>query len=157
MARAATERSGEGPARLHVRLGGMHCSLCVESVHRTLMRLDGVRSVHVSIAHQEALVEYEPSRLGPPAIVESLEEIGYAVREPDEASVLAEEERELRDARRKALVGAALLAAMSGLVEPIWAMLAMATSVSLVLANSFRGRFLPLRPSGSAELPQTSG
>ena len=116
MARAATERSGEGTARLHVRLGGMHCSLCVESVHRTLMRLEGVRSVHVSIAHQEALVEYEPSRLGPRAIVESLEEIGYAVREPDEASVLAEEERELRDARSKALVGAALLAAASALM-----------------------------------------
>lgn len=116
MARAATERSGDGTARLHVRLGGMHCSLCVESVHRSLMRLDGVRSVHVSIAHQEALVEYEPSRLEADTIVESLEEIGYSVREPDEASVLAEEERELRDARGKAFMGAVLLAAASALM-----------------------------------------
>ena len=32
--------------------------------------------------------------------------------------------------------------AISGLVAPVWAMLAMAASVSLVLANSFAGRLL---------------
>jgi Cu+-exporting ATPase len=36
--------------------------------------------------------------------------------------------------------GAGVLAATSGLVAPVWAMLAMAASVSLVLANSFAGR-----------------
>ena len=39
--------------------------------------------------------------------------------------------------------GAGVLAAVSGLVAPVWAMLAMAASVSLVLANSFAGRLLP--------------
>ncbi|MDP9412493.1 MAG: cation-transporting P-type ATPase, partial [Actinomycetota bacterium] len=39
--------------------------------------------------------------------------------------------------------GVGVLAAISGLVAPVWAMLAMAASVSLVLANSFAGRLLP--------------
>jgi cation transport ATPase len=49
--------------RLHLKLGGMHCSLCVESVRRAVLRLPGVRSVHVSIAHEEVLVEYDPGRV----------------------------------------------------------------------------------------------
>ncbi|MGH3086347.1 MAG: HAD-IC family P-type ATPase, partial [Rubrobacteraceae bacterium] len=36
--------------------------------------------------------------------------------------------------------GVGVLAAISGLVAPVWAMLAMAASVSLELANSFAGR-----------------
>jgi hypothetical protein len=38
--------------------------------------------------------------------------------------------------------GAGVVAAISGLVSPIWAMVAMGVSVSLVLANSFGGRLL---------------
>jgi Cu+-exporting ATPase len=39
--------------------------------------------------------------------------------------------------------GVGVLAAISGLVAPVWAMLAMAVSVGLVLTNSFAGRLLP--------------
>jgi len=38
--------------------------------------------------------------------------------------------------------GIGVLASMTGLVEPIWAMIAMAVSVSVVLVNSFAGRLL---------------
>jgi P-type E1-E2 ATPase len=38
--------------------------------------------------------------------------------------------------------GVGVLAAISGLVAPVWAMLAMAASVSLVLLNSFAGKLL---------------
>lgn len=39
--------------------------------------------------------------------------------------------------------GIGLLAAITGAVQPMWAMLAMATSVKVVLADSFAGRLLP--------------
>jgi Cu+-exporting ATPase len=39
--------------------------------------------------------------------------------------------------------GAGVIAAISGLLQPVWAMIAMGLSVSLVLANSFAGRLLP--------------
>lgn len=42
--------------------------------------------------------------------------------------------------------GLGVAAAVTGLVEPVWAMVAMAVSVSVVLANSFAGRLLP-RPT----------
>jgi len=39
--------------------------------------------------------------------------------------------------------GVGVLVMISGLVAPVWAMLAMAASVGLVLTNSFAGRLLP--------------
>jgi Cu+-exporting ATPase len=39
--------------------------------------------------------------------------------------------------------GVGVIAAISGLLQPVWAMVAMGLSVSLVLANSFAGRLLP--------------
>ncbi|MEK6711575.1 MAG: heavy metal translocating P-type ATPase, partial [Nitrospinota bacterium] len=50
--------------------------------------------------------------------------------------------------------------AVTGLVEPVWAMIAMAASVGAVLLNSFAGRLLPRGEGGSpkekeAELPVT--
>lgn len=70
-----------------MKVGGMHCSLCTESIHKALARVDGVRTVQVSIAHEEALVEYEPGRVDQETIRETLEDIGYTVREPDQEEI----------------------------------------------------------------------
>ncbi len=40
--------------------------------------------------------------------------------------------------------------AITGLVHPVWAMIAMAASISAVLTNSFAGRLLPKRSRGRA-------
>ncbi|MDR7595012.1 MAG: cation-translocating P-type ATPase [Armatimonadota bacterium] len=104
------------PQRLHLKLGGMHCSLCVESVRKAVLRLPGVRSVHVSIAHEEALVEYEPDRLSAEAISRALEDIGFRVRPPDEAIRVQEEETELRRARGLAWWAGVLLGLASVLM-----------------------------------------
>jgi len=103
-------------ASLHLKLGGMHCSLCVTSVERALRRLPGVEQVHVSIAHEEVLVRYDPQRVTPGEIRRTLEALGFAPREPDEAARLAAEERELAQARRKALQAGILLLLTSGLM-----------------------------------------
>lgn len=107
---------GNGVAKLHMKIGGMHCSLCVESIRKSLHQLDGVQDVQVSIAHQETLVQYDPARVGAAAIEEALEAIGYTVHTPDEAEVVAQEEQELRIAWRKAVVAGALLIAASVLM-----------------------------------------
>ena len=50
---------GGEPEKLQLKVGGMHCSLCTDSIRRAVGRLVGVRSVEVSIAHEEALVEFQ--------------------------------------------------------------------------------------------------
>ncbi len=103
-------------ARLHLKLGGMHCSLCVRSVERALGRLPGVGSAQVSIAHEEVLVTYDPERVTPGKIRQTLEALGFEPREPDEAGLLAAQERELARARRKAIQAGKLLVLAAGLM-----------------------------------------
>ncbi len=102
--------------KLHLKLGGMHCSLCVRSVEKAVLRLPGVESVSVSIAHEEVLVAYDPDRVTPDQVRRALEAVGFEPREPDEARMLAAQGRELADARRRAVQAGVLLALTSALM-----------------------------------------
>jgi heavy metal translocating P-type ATPase len=99
--------------KLQLKIGGMHCSLCTNSIHRALERMDGVQAVQVSLAHEEALVHYDPKRVKALDIQETLEDLGYTVHPPDQAEIFEAEEQELNQARRKAFIAGVLLAAAS--------------------------------------------
>ncbi len=98
-------RDEEGLARLQVKLGGMHCSFCVGTIEKALIRRDGVEEVSVSLAHSEGLVGYDPDRIGPAEVVKTLRDIGYIVRDPRKVLGYEEEEEELRQERRRFVVG----------------------------------------------------
>ncbi|HZU06641.1 MAG TPA: cation-translocating P-type ATPase [Chloroflexota bacterium] len=117
---AAAQR--DGVAKLQLQIGGMHCSLCVESIRKALGRLAGVQEVQVSLAHEEVLVTYDPRVQQPARLIETLQALGYTVHEPDHPARFAAEERELRAARRAALLAGALLLLASGLMA--WTLLA---------------------------------
>jgi Cu+-exporting ATPase len=139
-----TRPAPERIEKLQLKVGGMHCSLCTDSIRRSVGRLDGVRSVQVSIAHEEALIEYHPTRIDPSSIREALEDIGYTVRPPDEAERFAEEERDLAAARRKALIAVALLlgAALLMLITVF-----LGPSVSRTLLMAALALFIALGPA----------
>ena len=44
--------------RLRVKIGGMSCSFCTTTIQKAYSRMDGVKDVYVSLAHEEALIEY---------------------------------------------------------------------------------------------------
>ncbi len=115
-AAAPPRHAGARLEQIQFKVGGMHCSLCTESIRRALLRLEGVQAVQVSIAHEEALVTFEPARVHPLTIQETLEDLGYTVHPPDQAEVFAREERELTDARRKAILAIGLLLAAAALM-----------------------------------------
>lgn len=135
---------GDGSARLQLKVGGMHCSLCTESIHRGLGRLEGVEEARVSIAHEEALVRYDPTKISEHEIRETLEDLGYAARDPNQQELFAEEERELAEARRKAVLSGAFLAAASALMGT---MLLMGENVLLTAAMGILALFLFFGPA----------
>ena len=45
------------------KIGGMSCSFCTETIRKALTRLDGVKEVHVSLAHEETLIEYHAAKV----------------------------------------------------------------------------------------------
>jgi copper chaperone CopZ len=85
----------DGLARLQVKLGRMHCSFCVATIEKALVRREGVERVWVSLAHEEGLVEYRPEQISPQAIVQTLREVGYSVRDPRKTAAFEEAEGEI--------------------------------------------------------------
>lgn len=135
---------GDESAKLQLKVGGMHCSLCTESIHKGLSRLEGIEDAQVSIAHEEALIRYDPARIGEYEIRETLADLGYTARDPDAAEIFAEEEEELAVARRKALLSGGLLAAASAIMG---AMLVAGESTLLAAAMGALSLFLFLGPA----------
>ena len=56
---------------------GMTCSSCVSSVEKCLLNINGVTNVAVNLLSEKADIEYDPTRVTPELLVESVEEIGY--------------------------------------------------------------------------------
>jgi heavy metal translocating P-type ATPase len=93
--------------KLQVKIGGMACSFCTETIKKGLGRIDGVSDVHVSLAHEEALVRFDPARATPASITETLRSLGYTVRDPNTVRTFEEEEADLRRERERLTIAGA--------------------------------------------------
>ncbi len=102
--------------RLRMKLGGMQCSFCVGSVRQALTQIDGVIDAGVSLAHEEALVRYDPARVNAQTLRETVQALGYTVRDPDKVRAFEEEREELRRHRDRLIAAGALVALALGLM-----------------------------------------
>jgi len=115
-------------ARLQLKIGGMHCSFCSQSIERAYQRTDGVRKVSVSLAHEETLIEYDETLVDEKTLEDTLRDVGYTIRDPDKARAYEQQAEELADKRRRTLQGAlasglvaaAMVAMRLGFVLPFW-------------------------------------
>jgi Cu+-exporting ATPase len=78
---------------------GMTCANCVATIERGLRRLDGVELANVNLASERASVEFDPSRLAIPALVDRIRSAGYDVA-LGEASLPLARVGDAADARR---------------------------------------------------------
>ena len=99
-----TQQDDTGTTSYRMKIGGMSCSFCTGTIRKAFSRMDGVRDVGVSLAHEEGLVKYDPDKVSPEELRRTLEDIGYTWRDPDKVRSFEEEERELRTARNRLLV-----------------------------------------------------
>ncbi|MFQ6059618.1 MAG: heavy metal translocating P-type ATPase, partial [Anaerolineae bacterium] len=107
-------------AKLQLKIGGMSCSFCAETIRRVYGRVDGVQEVHVSLSNEEALIEYEPAKCTPTELKDALRQLGYTVRDPDKVRAFEEQAAELRQARNRLLAGGALTAVALALMIAMW-------------------------------------
>jgi len=98
--------------KLQVKIGGMACSFCTETLKKGVGRMEGVAEVNVSLAHEEALVAYDPRRVDAGIITETIRSLGYTVRDPKKIRTFEEEEAELQRERDRLIIagGAAWVA-----------------------------------------------
>lgn len=140
-----TEEPASRPdrARIRARIGGLHCSLCTGTIEKALSRKPGVDKVAVSLTHEQALVEYDPARIGASELLQTLRDLGYTLHDPRKLRPFEEEERELvREGRRFliavtfSLIATALIATPTGIgtiLLPLVAALGLIGFVFLVL------------------------
>ncbi len=109
---------------LQLKIGGISCSFCTASIEKALGRQRGVEEVHVSIAHEEALIRYRPETTSSTKIKDTLRALGYTIRDPrsvkdaEEQAALARSER--RDLASAGFFAAVLLGAMGGMWLDLW-------------------------------------
>ncbi len=115
-------------AIFRAKIGGMSCSFCTSTIHKAYRRLDGVHEVGVSLAHEEGLVRYDPSKLDVAELRTTLEKVGFIYRDPDKVRSFEDEERELRISRGRLLAAGGLSTLTLGLMltgmEPFLTVLA---------------------------------
>lgn len=90
------------------KIGGMSCSFCTETIRKALTRLDGVKEVHVSLAHEETLIEYNPAKVSCEELRDTLIAVGYTVRDPEKVRTFEEEEAEIRQEKDRLIIAGSL-------------------------------------------------
>ena len=85
-----------GKEKLQLKVGGMSCSFCVASITKAMKRMEGVREASVNLAHEETLITYDPRKVMPAQLKETLLDLGYTVRDAGKVQTFEEEEAELR-------------------------------------------------------------
>lgn len=107
-------------AKLQVQVGGMSCSFCTATIERAIGRMEGVASVNVSLAHEDALIQYDPAQRTPDELLGALRSLGYTIRDPDKVAAFEQQADELRSEGRR-LAAAGILTAISMVVMiPMW-------------------------------------
>lgn len=147
MADGSTDRNTDiegAQAVFRMKIGGMSCSFCASTINKAYGRIDGVYEVGVSLAHEEGLVRYDPSKVTPEKLRRTLEELGYTYRDPEKVRSFDEDAAELRRERGRLIAAgsfavASLLLMLFGrwldLVEiPLmpWLLLALALNTMFV-------------------------
>ena len=65
---------------IDLQVGGMTCAACSSRVERGLKKLDGVSNVHVNLATEKAVLEYDPAAVTIGKFLEAIDTMGYTVK-----------------------------------------------------------------------------
>ena len=84
------------------------------------MQLDGVFDANVSLAHEEALIHYDPERVSPARLRDTLRRLGYTVRDPHKVQGFEQQEAELRGYRRQLLIAGGMALVAVGFMSAMW-------------------------------------
>lgn len=57
---------------------GMTCNGCVQSIKNTLQQLDGITKLEVDLAHHQATIEYNQTKLSQNDLICAIEEAGFS-------------------------------------------------------------------------------
>jgi Cu+-exporting ATPase len=103
----------KGTQRIILRIGGMTCASCAQTIEKALKKTEGVQEANVNLATEKAMVVYNSDQVGYEEIKKAVEDTGYHVlgKEDQRATFEEEEARELKEyniVKRRVLISWAL-------------------------------------------------
>src|SRR5258708_35380177 len=133
--------------KIRARIGGLHCSRCTGTIEKALGRMPGVDKVAVSLTHEQALVEYDPTIARPEHLLQTLRDIGYTISDPRKLRAFEEEESDLvREGRRFVVAVVLSVAAIPIIADPAVGWIGFLPAMVCLSLGGFV--FLVLRSSG---------
>jgi len=105
---------------VQLKLGGLSCSFCASTLEKAFDKQEGVEKAKVSLAHNEILVEYLPDKINSNIIKDTIEKLGYIVRDPNKLKAFDEEEQEIKQKRSKLFLSVSLTAASLLIMIGMW-------------------------------------
>lgn len=103
-----------------LRISGMHCAACADTVEAALRRVPGVVAASVSAAGQAAEVRWDPARVGPEAIAQAVRAAGYGAEPDTRAAARGARRREARLALWRLFVAGLCAMQIMMLAEPVY-------------------------------------
>ncbi|NML15464.1 heavy metal translocating P-type ATPase [Azohydromonas caseinilytica] len=70
-------RDGQRKGESVLRLSGMYCAACADTIEQALMAVPGVESARVSASAERARIEWDPARTRMAALVQAIRRAGY--------------------------------------------------------------------------------
>jgi P-type Cu2+ transporter len=103
-----------------LRISGMHCAACADTLEAALRRVPGVVGASVSAAGQAAEVRWDPARVGPEAITQAVRAAGYDAEPDTAAAARRQRKREARTALWRLFVAGLCAMQIMMLAEPVY-------------------------------------
>lgn len=144
-----------------IKIGGMHCAVCVGNVKKALEGIDGVLSADVNLIDNSAVISYSPGDAEPAEFKEAVESAGFQYLGSEEDFSAEKEAEEFAHEQRSRLarivIGLGTAVILMGImyaglpafipVQPV--MFVIATPVTVYLGYPiFRAAYLSLRNLG---------
>ncbi len=96
--------------RLDLKVAGMSCASCANSIEKTVASVTGVSSCIVNFATEQAMVNYDPRETNSQAIIKTIDNIGYSAYplpqvEDEKERERTKQKREERKLLNKVIIG----------------------------------------------------
>ena len=67
-----------------IKIKGMHCKSCVEKIESKIKSLNGVKSIKINLAKDEAKIEFNPNKISLQDIKSEINKLGYTTEDREE-------------------------------------------------------------------------
>jgi P-type Cu+ transporter len=110
----------DNQATIQLKIGGMSCSFCANSIEKALFKQKGVEEVHVSLAHEEALVRFRTDKTNPTSITDTMKSLGFLIRDPNKVKAFQEQQKAEREELTDLLTAAGFAIVLVGAMATMW-------------------------------------